>query len=108
MNWRLSLAGKYRLEPEAKQDLKESVLWYEKQQEGVGERFFQNVFEKIEQISERPDSNPKFHNNYRKASIKKFPFYIFYTNEKTFVSIVAIWHKSRNPESFKERVDKNQ
>lgn len=35
MNWRLSLAGKYRLEPEAKQDLKESVLWYEKQQEGV-------------------------------------------------------------------------
>jgi plasmid stabilization system protein ParE len=106
MNWRRNLAGKYKLEPEAKQDLKEAVLWYEKQQEGVGERLFQNVLEKIEQISEKPKSYSTFHDEYRKASVKKFPYFIFYAIQKTFISIVAIWHKSRNPESFKERVNR--
>ncbi|MBK8399296.1 MAG: type II toxin-antitoxin system RelE/ParE family toxin [Leptospiraceae bacterium] len=79
------MAGRYRLEPEAKQDLKEAILWYEKQQEGIGEKLFQNVFAKIEKISERPESYSIFHGHYRKASVKKFPYFIFYSIQEKFV-----------------------
>jgi plasmid stabilization system protein ParE len=100
------LAGKYKLEPEAKEDLKDAVLWYENQQTGVGEEFFQNVYERIEFIAEKPESYSTFYKEFRKTPVKKFPYYIFYIVKKAFVSIVAILHTKRSSETIQKRIDK--
>ena len=43
----------YRFEPEAKRDLEESYLWYEKQREGLGLEFANEVFGTAEKLGKK-------------------------------------------------------
>lgn len=46
----------YRLHPLAVQDYLEAFTWYEKQQQGLGERFLKAVRNKIEDIAMHPEA----------------------------------------------------
>jgi toxin ParE1/3/4 len=99
------LEEKFKLEKEAREDLAEAFLWYESQKENLGDEFVSNVFEKINFISERPYSFSIYHDEYRKVPVKKFPYYIFYKIKSDFISIVGIWHTSRDPANIMKRID---
>ncbi|HMV79781.1 MAG TPA: hypothetical protein PK453_04395 [Leptospiraceae bacterium] len=42
----------------------------------------------------------------RKAPVPEFPFYIFYLIKEAFISVIAVWHNSRNHDGWKKRIDK--
>ena len=98
MNWRESLVGNYKLKAEAKKDIIDAAEWYELQQHGVGESFYHDVLEKIEDISKRPKGHPTFYKEYRRAGLKKFPYWIVYIIKEPTILILSVWHKKRNPE----------
>lgn len=107
MNWRLSLAEKYRLEPLAKKDIKESAKFYEERKVGLGGEFLDEVNLKIQKIVEKPEKYPIYYKEARKSPIQRFPFNIVYIIKKALVSIIGVWHNSREPNKLENRIDKN-
>jgi plasmid stabilization system protein ParE len=87
------------LKREASIEFADAFVWYEEQQEGLGELFNIAVEDKLRQICNNPFhykiSNKKFH----EALTEKYPYLIVYfVDEKNKLIIVtAIFHTSRNP-----------
>ena len=63
-----------------------SWLWYEEREEGLGDRLFSAVINKLNSIAKNPDA----------FSIKCRP-YIKYTKEKSWSRQFSVFHTSRNP-----------
>lgn len=87
----------------AETEIKEAYHWYEKRREGLGSDILLCIEEKLEQISKNPELYPLVHKNVRRALIHRFPYGIFYINEKSRIVIIAFFHASRNPRSWKQR-----
>lgn len=97
---------KYLFDPEAEKELEEASVWHEENREGSGVQLVENVFEKVEQITNRPLSHSADADGVRRASIKKFPYFIYYIFKKTFIIILSVWHKKRQQEEWKKRLGK--
>ena len=80
-------------------DFIDAYTWYEKQQEGLGERFFNAIVNKSELISSDPHLFKTSYNKYHEVLLDKFPYLIIYTinDRQKIVRIMAIFHTSRNP-----------
>ena len=68
----------YRFTEKAKKDISDSAVWYEEQQRGVGAEFLTEVNEKVIKIAARPNSYAIIDGDTRRASLMKFPFFIYY------------------------------
>jgi plasmid stabilization system protein ParE len=95
------LEEKFVFREEAKKHLTENILYYEERAPGKGEEFAEDVYQKVQQISNRPLSHSVIYKDVRKASLSKFPFNIYYALHDAVVNILAIWHKSRNQDGWK-------
>lgn len=73
----------------------ESVNFYEQASQKISDEFVKDVFSKIEQICKRPKSHSIYFEEFRKASLSKFPFNIIYTLLDSELVIVSVWHKKR-------------
>jgi plasmid stabilization system protein ParE len=87
------------LSERALRELLESWKWYEDRQDGLGDRFTQLVFAKIEEIQHDPGKGIVRQRNWYEARIKIFPFLLIYKidKRKKQVFISSIFHTSRNP-----------
>ena len=89
----------FELNVEARNELTEAYLWYEEQQEGLGNSFRAEFQNKLNLICNNPlhykISRRKFH----EALIDRFPFLIIYTIEEKSQKIIvfAVFHTSRDP-----------
>ena len=91
--------------PFAKEDIREAALWYNKQSKGLGNRFLDEVREKVRYIKQNPKACSVRYDNVRTTVLMVFPFMIHYTideNNRTVI-ISAILHTSRDPELRKKR-----
>jgi plasmid stabilization system protein ParE len=88
----------------AKQDLEESVKFYEDKKVGLGKDFLNTIKLKMQQIQSHPENNLTDKDGIKRAKIKVFPFYIYYIFKNSFVIIIAIWHIARIPFSKEERI----
>ena len=95
----------YQFHPEANNEFKESVKWHNRNRSESGEEFAVSVFDKLEQITENPESHSADSDGVRWASVAKFPYHIYYLLRAPIIWILAIWHNSRKPEGWKERVN---
>jgi plasmid stabilization system protein ParE len=92
--------------PEAEIELYEAFDWYEKQEPGLGARFRTEVDEMIEDINRRPSSFPKIENTrFHRAVLNKFPFVIIFAQELDTLVIASVFHTSRNPVIWRDRID---
>ncbi len=91
------------LRPEAEADVEEAAAWYEKQREGLGNEFLDEVLSVCETISENPNMYPVVHRHTRRAVTHRFPFKIHYRIEEESIIVVAVMHGSRHPKRWKER-----
>lgn len=89
---------------EAREEMVFSAEWYEDQQSGVGDKFLDEVEAKLGKISQKPESYSKVYKDVRKASLK-FPFSIFYIIKTPVIFILAVWHKKRHPDGWKDRIE---
>jgi toxin ParE1/3/4 len=93
----------------AVKDFEEISLWYREKSEQVEDNFKHSLRERLHEISENPEAySIRFERGLQKvraASVKKFPYLIFYTvhNTSQTVRVIAIWHESRDREILKKR-----
>ncbi len=83
----------------AKKELSDAFLWYEDRQNGLGERFANEVFTKLSEIENNPDRYPIKVKNLREVRMAAFPYLLIYRMNKSTkqVIVVSIFHVKRNP-----------
>ena len=89
---------------EAEIDFDKSYEYYYKDNPNVADIFFQSINLSLENVKQYPFSFPEIHKNVRKYVVKKFPFVIYYQVTESVIRIIAIFHTSRNPEIWNDRV----
>ncbi|HZL08736.1 MAG TPA: type II toxin-antitoxin system RelE/ParE family toxin [Prolixibacteraceae bacterium] len=91
--------------PFARKDIRDSVLWYEKQQQGLGRKFASQVRDKVHFIQQNPESFNVKYGNLRTAVLTTFPYLIHYFIDESekLVIISAVLHTSRNPTTWQKR-----
>ena len=89
--------------PGAEQDTDEAILWYEKQQEGLGIRFYSMMLDKLEELKTTPQYYYFIHGEYRRITIDPFPYNIIYKIAGSKVLVLAVFHQSRDTQDFFKR-----
>lgn len=90
--------------PVADEELQTSVLYYERQVEGLGSEFVDAVEHAIGIIQEYPEVGIKFSSHTRRYLVERFPFGIIYSIETNRIFIIAIMHLHRKPGYWTNRM----
>lgn len=87
----------------ARNELDDSIAYYELQHPGLGVRFKKEVRAAIGRILEFPDSFPAVKGSVRKAFVRAFPYKILFSVERSHLIILAIAHQHRLPDYWVDR-----
>jgi plasmid stabilization system protein ParE len=88
---------------DAEADIKDAYQWYELQRKGLGESFLLCIEEALSRVSRTPLIYAIVHKDIRRTLIHRFPFGVFYIEGKKNITVLAILHARRNPQTWKER-----
>lgn len=99
---------KIKIDPIARLDMIESAIWYNKQQHGLGRRYYNSVQQTIKSIKSNPYKYHLRHKALRMALVNKFPFMVMFLvdENKKQIAVTAVLHTSRNPTIWNERTGK--
>jgi len=89
---------------EAETDIYEAYLWYEHRRAGLGEEFLSSLDACLEALRRNPNSSPVVHESYRRSLLRRFPYAVFYEPSEGTITIYAVFHTSRNPGKWRERL----
>jgi plasmid stabilization system protein ParE len=90
----------------AEYEADESVVYYERQQPGLGSRFRIALETAIDAISATPQAFPVVHRRtVRRALVDRFPFIVVYQIETDSIVVVSVFHTSRDPLIWQGRID---
>jgi plasmid stabilization system protein ParE len=98
------MAVELTIVPEAQQDLEEAYGWFEDCRIGLGEDFLTCVDACVQNICRTPELSPKFHEDYRRALVRRFPYAVFYEFTGGKITIYSIFHTSQNPQKWRLRL----
>ena len=85
---------------QAKEDLFEGWLFYERQQPGIGDYFLDSLSADIESLLLHHGYHRQFHGFHRMIA-RVFPFSIYYRVSGDVIHVDAVVDQRRNPESIK-------
>lgn len=95
----------YRLSEEAESDVYDSYLWYEKQQEGLGEDFLNSIEAASQAICRSPETYPIHYKNIVRAFVvNRFPYLILYILNKNTIDVIAVFNTNQHPKKWKKRL----
>jgi plasmid stabilization system protein ParE len=97
------MAFEVELTEEARADYYQIIDWYEKQQSGLGLRFYSLMNELFQKLELHPSHYSFYRKPFRQTTIKGFPYRAVFKIEKDKVRIVAIFHTSRNQKALIKR-----
>jgi len=89
---------------EAALDIEEVYGWYERRRAGLGEEFLSSLDACVEGIRRWPRMYALVHMGFRRALIRRFPYAVFYEHTDTVVTVSAVFHTSRNPDKWRQRL----
>lgn len=90
---------------EVEWDVLEAYAWYESRRPGLGEEFLTCVDACIQAICRHPEMYMKVYEDYRRAMIRRFPYAVFYEYSESVVTIYCVFHTSRDPEKWRQRLE---
>ena len=85
------------IKEEAYLDLQQAYDYYEKQSPGLGERFLENVRQRIVYLQKYPLHFIKVEKDFRQALVDVFPYLIIYEISGHKVIVYAVFHGKQNP-----------
>jgi plasmid stabilization system protein ParE len=91
------------LTAEAEADLDEAAQWYEQRSSGLGSDLVSRVRDTLAQISSTPLLYPEVHAGIRRASVRRFPYGVFYRPGKNRIEVIAVFHDRRDTTAVKRR-----
>jgi len=91
------------IKPIARRELADAASWYEKQRKGLGQSFVDRFVEVEASIASSPTSFDPVEPDVRRASMKRFPYSVYYTVEQQRCVIFAIVHDHRDDSIWQVR-----
>lgn len=91
------------IRPEAQQDIKDAISWYEGRERGLGARFKAEARTALKRIGDNALLFPKIDDKVRRALLKSFPYSVYFVVETRAVVIVAVLHQHRHPREWGTR-----
>ena len=88
------------IEENAALEIEEVYYWYENKLTGLGERFKKDFDDRIKILYNRPQSFSFITSFYRRAPLKKFPYFIIYKIIEKSVIILSVMYVGRNLEEL--------
>jgi len=87
------------LSSRAQKEIAMSWEWYEERMPGLGDKFFDEVISRINNIEKDPDRYPTRYKSYKEVSVDTFPFLVIYriNARKKSVRILSVFHTAQNP-----------
>lgn len=89
---------------EAEREVFEAALQYERARPRLGERFASELNDIFERIEENPRQFQVLERGVRRALLRTFPYSVFFEVEGDVVTIFAVLHQRRHPNSWKARL----
>ena len=90
----------------ARAELREAVRYYESHAADLGADFLLEVTAAVERITEFPVAWQTVDVELRRCQLGRFPYGLIYAEEGTDILIVAVAHLHRRPESWRDRLNK--
>jgi len=94
---------RFTIQPEAADEANEAFNWYENRQTGLGGEFYRELARCFEFIIEHPLLATARYRGLRKRKLNRFPYLVVYRATNEGVDVVAVFHGSRNPATWKKR-----
>ena len=93
------------IRPRAEDDLEEAALWYDKKQLGLGNQFLACVRDTVKKLEQSPDLGHVVHPRMRRASVRRFPYGVFYQVAGNQIIVVGVFHARRSSRRWKARLE---
>ena len=95
----------YRVEfrPEASVDVADAFSWYEDRRPGLGAEFVGELDHTLGLVATMPGMGRVVYRTLRRASVRRFPFAIYYTLSADLIEIRGVLHNSRHPRTWRRR-----
>ena len=92
----------YRFLSPALLELSQAAEFYEGRVAGLGADFLEEVDAAIDRILQFPEAWGRLGRNYRRCSLRRFPYLIIYIIEPAKdILIVSVFHQSREPGTWR-------
>ena len=88
----------------ARSEFDEAAEWYESRQTGRGAKFTTAVAKALVTIAAAPEGFTEVFADVREAPVARYPFAVYYRVEATQITVVAVFHTSRDPAVWQARV----
>jgi plasmid stabilization system protein ParE len=92
------------LRPEARLDIYEASRFYDRQSDGLGDKFVESIFEDMERLSQFAGIHSKLGRYFRILS-QKFPFMICYDVSGEEIVVVAVLSCRMLPATINDTLD---
>ena len=92
-----------RIAPRAEIEIADAVAWYEAQRAGLSIEFVHALDQAFMNMSERPASFRAVRSGIRRALLGRFPYGVFFADDDSSVTVLAVIHASRHPRLWPSR-----
>lgn len=87
----------FSFSPEAREELLETIQYYESESPGLGTAFLSAVQQGIEQLLVFPESAPVLRGKVRRKLLRRFPYSLIYSLREGHIRILAVMNQKRRP-----------
>ncbi len=95
----------YRFLSPALLEVSQAAEFYEERVAGLGADFLEEVDAAIDRILQFPEAWGRLGRNYRRCSLRRFPYLIIYVIEPAKdILIVSVFHQSREPGTWRDNL----
>jgi plasmid stabilization system protein ParE len=95
--WRLDVSS------EAELEIFEAALRYERERIGLGVRFETQVNAVFARLVDNPFQFPVIEEGVRRAIVRVFPYAVYFTLEADLITVLAVLHMHRHPDTWKRK-----
>jgi plasmid stabilization system protein ParE len=89
---------------DAEADIEEAFQWYETERAGLGVEFREALRRMLRLIAENPGLYPPVERNARRASLRRFPYGVYYRELPDAIIVFACLHGHRDPGIWRSRL----
>jgi plasmid stabilization system protein ParE len=89
--------------PEADAEITDAFDWYEDQVPGLGSDFLLCLDAVFSSVLRSPQQYPRVHKIVRRALTRRFPYEVFFIEDKDLIVILSVFHAKRDPKHWQER-----
>lgn len=87
------------------EDVDAASKWYSEQQQSLVIEFLDSPNNTLERISQYPEAYVEVSSAIRRTFLKKFPYSIYYTIGSDRITVLAVLHTRRAPETWRQRLE---